>query len=69
MFTVLGEILIVLLLVLINGVFAMCEIAIVSSRKARLQQLANTGNQKAHTALELANTPNRFLLLTQPKTT
>ncbi|MCG5057248.1 MAG: HlyC/CorC family transporter [Limnoraphis sp. WC205] len=65
MFTVLGEILIVLLLVLINGVFAMCEIAIVSSRKARLQQLANTGNQKAQTALELANTPNRFLSTVQ----
>lgn len=65
MFTVLTEILIVLLLILANGLFAMSEMAIVSSRKVRLQQLANTGNQKAQTALELANTPNRFLSTVQ----
>ena len=65
MLGVFSEFLIVLLLVLANGVFAMSEIAIVSSRKVRLQQLANGGNQKARTALELANTPNRFLSTVQ----
>lgn len=55
------EILIVLLLILANGVFVMSEMAIVSARKARLQQLANQGDRKARTALELANAPNMFL--------
>lgn len=39
----------------------MSEIAIISARKAKLQQLANEGNKKAKVALELANSPNRFL--------
>lgn len=55
------EILFIILLVIANGVFAMAEMAIVSARKARLQQLANEGNLKARAALELANSPNRFL--------
>lgn len=55
------EILIVFLLILANGVFVMSEMAIVSARKARLQQLANQGDRKARTALELANAPNMFL--------
>ncbi len=55
------EILIILLLILINGIFVMSEIAIVSARKLRLQQLANEGNKKARAALELASSPNRFL--------
>lgn len=63
--SVLQEILIVLLLILANGVFAMSEMAIVSARKARLQQLANQGNKKAKVALDLANSPNRFLSTVQ----
>jgi putative hemolysin len=55
------EILIILLLVIANGVFAMSEIAIISARKVRLQQMANQGNAKARAALELADAPNRFL--------
>ena len=55
------EILIVFLLILANGVFVMSEMAIVSARKARLQQLANQGDRKARWALELANAPNMFL--------
>jgi putative hemolysin len=55
------EILLIVLLVIANGVFAMSEIALVSSRKARLQQWANAGNAKARVALELANAPSRFL--------
>lgn len=59
------EILFVLLLMVANGVFAMSETAVVSSRKARLQQLANEGDAKARTALELANSPNHFLSAVQ----
>lgn len=65
MSSVFQEILIVFLLILANGVFAMSEMAIVSSRKARLQQLANQGNKKAKVALDLANSPNRFLSTVQ----
>ena len=59
------EILLIVLLVLANGVFAMSEMAIVSARKARLQKLANEGNAKARAALELANSPDRFLSTVQ----
>lgn len=59
------EILFIFLLVLANGLFAMSEMAIISSRKARLQQLANKGNFRASAALDLANTPNRFLSTVQ----
>lgn len=55
------EILFILLLLLVNGVFAMSELAIVSSRKARLQQMCATGNARACAALELALAPDRFL--------
>jgi putative hemolysin len=55
------EILFILLLLLANGVFAMSELAIVSSRKARLQQMCATGNARACAALELAVSPDRFL--------
>lgn len=55
------EILIVLLLIVANAIFVMSEMAIVSVRKVRLQQLANQGNHQANIALELANAPNRFL--------
>ncbi|MEK7517646.1 MAG: hemolysin family protein [Patescibacteria group bacterium] len=59
------EILIVLLLIVLNGVFAMAEIAIISVRKQRLQQKANEGNKNAKAALELANNPSRFLSTVQ----
>ncbi|KPL91971.1 hemolysin family protein [Levilinea saccharolytica] len=55
------EILILLLLILANGLFAMTEIAVVSSRKARLQQMAEDGSAGARTALLLAEDPNRLL--------
>jgi putative hemolysin len=56
---------IILVLVIANGVFAMAEIAILSARKARLQQMANDGNRKAAAALELANDPEEFLSTVQ----
>ena len=59
------DILFILLLILANGMFAMSEIAVVSARKARLQQLVNEGNTKARAALELANAPIRFLSTVQ----
>ena len=55
------EIIIVLLLILLNGFFAMSETAILASRKARLQQRVNEGDAKARQALNLAENPNRFL--------
>lgn len=55
------ELLIILTLMVANGLFAMSEIAVVSARKARLQQWAQEGNPKATTALQMANAPGRFL--------
>ncbi|MBD2163978.1 HlyC/CorC family transporter [Calothrix membranacea FACHB-236] len=54
------EILIILVLIIANGVFSMSEMAIVSARKVRLQQLANQGDAKAKAALKLAESPNQF---------
>lgn len=59
------EILIILALILLNGVFALSEIAIVSSRKARLQQRINDGDKSASKALKLAENPNNFLSTVQ----
>jgi putative hemolysin len=55
------DVLLVVLLILLNGVFAMSEIAIVSSRRARLLQMAEAGSAGARCALELASEPTRFL--------
>lgn len=52
---------VVLLLIIANGVFAMAEIAIVSARKARLQQRANKGDAQAKLALKMAREPDDFL--------
>jgi putative hemolysin len=59
------EISIVLVLLLANGIFAMTEIAIVSSRKGLLQSMAEKGNSGASRALKLADSPNRFLSTVQ----
>jgi putative hemolysin len=59
------EVVVILLLLGANGVFAMTEIAVVSARKARLRQLAATGDLRARAALELAEFPNRFLATVQ----
>src|SRR5690606_30510253 len=59
------EIILVLLLILLNGVFATAEIAIVSARKVRLQQRAEDGDRKARKALQLAEDPNQFLSTVQ----
>ncbi|WP_035985328.1 hemolysin family protein [Leptolyngbya sp. KIOST-1] len=55
----------ILLLIFANGVFSGSEIALVSARKARLEQQARRGNVKARLALKLANNPNDFLSTVQ----
>ena len=55
------ELVVLLLLFVVNGLFSMSEMAVVSSRKARLQQLFDEGRAGAGTALELANNPSHFL--------
>ncbi len=59
------EILIILFLILLNGVFSMSEIALISARKNRLENAAKKGNSNAQAALELANSPNKFLSTVQ----
>jgi putative hemolysin len=59
------ELLIILFLILLNGVFSMSEIALISSRKNRLETAAKKGNKSAKTALDLANSPNKFLSAVQ----
>jgi len=59
------ELVIVFLLILANGVFAMSEASIVAARKVRLQNRAQTGDTRAAAALALANEPNRFLSTVQ----
>jgi len=55
------DIAIILGLILLNGIFAMSEIAIVSSRQIRLQQAIDDGNEGAKVALQLQEDPSRFL--------
>lgn len=59
------EIAILLGLILINGVFAMSEIALVTARKMRLQKLADAGDAGAIAAMRLGDDPNRFLSTVQ----
>jgi putative hemolysin len=59
------EILIVLSLVLLNGYFAMSELAVVSARPARLEALARKGRRGARLALSLAREPGRMLSTVQ----
>jgi putative hemolysin len=58
---VLFEIAVIVLLILINGWFAMSEMAIVSSKRARLSAKAEDGSKAAKTAIALADNPGRFL--------
>ncbi len=59
------EIFIILGLILLNGLFSMAEIALVSARKARLEAQANKGDLRAKAALGLANKPETFLSTVQ----
>lgn len=55
------ELFVIFALLLANGVFAMSEIAMVSARKAKLQNLEEQGDKRAASALDLAKNPGRFL--------
>lgn len=59
------EIIGILLLLIANGLFSMAEMAVVSSRKARLRTLAEAGDSAAKAAFDLADSPNRFLSTVQ----
>lgn len=59
------EIFILLLLILVNGVFVMSEIALVSARKSRLETMGNKGDAKAKVALKLTENPDKFLSTAQ----
>lgn len=60
-----AEVLIIVLLIVANGIFAMSEIAVVSARKARLRSRAEEGDAGARIALDLAENPNRLLSTVQ----
>lgn len=59
------ETLVIFILILLNGVFVLSEVAVLSSRKARLQQRINEGDTGAQAALKLTENPNIFLSTTQ----
>lgn len=59
------DVAVIVVLVLINGVFAMSELAIVSARKASLNSLADKGSRGARVALRLASDPGKFLSTVQ----
>lgn len=59
------DIVVLLLLMLINGIFAMAEISFISSKKNRLQKLADDGNKRANIVLKLISNNERFLSIVQ----
>lgn len=59
------DLLLILLLIILNGVFAMSEIALVSARESRLEPLARQNNAAARTVLRLKEAPNNFLSTVQ----
>lgn len=59
------EVIIIIGLILLNGIFAMSEVALISARKSRLSTDAKKGNKSARVALELAAEPDRFLSTVQ----
>ncbi|WP_299181872.1 hemolysin family protein, partial [uncultured Chryseobacterium sp.] len=59
------EIIIIIFLILLNGIFSMSEMALVSSRNFKLKSERKKGNSNAKTALELSENPNKFLSTVQ----
>lgn len=55
------EFVVIILLLILNGIFAMYEIALVSSSKARLETLASRGNKSAREVLKQLEEPEEFL--------
>lgn len=56
-----SELFIILFLIILNGIFSMSEIALISARKSSLQSDAARGNKSAKTAIKLASNPDKFL--------
>lgn len=56
-----SDIIVILILILVNGLFSMSEVALISARKSRLESDARRGSRSARTALQLAADPDRFL--------
>ncbi|PZV15769.1 MAG: hypothetical protein DCF22_06625 [Leptolyngbya sp.] len=65
MSSVVTEIALILALMIANGIFSGSELAILSARKIRLDQLVKQGDKRARLALKLANSPNNFLSTVQ----
>jgi putative hemolysin len=59
------ELVILVFLIILNGLFVMAEIALVSARKSRLETLADSGDEKARSALRLSEHPELFLSTAQ----
>lgn len=59
------ELLVVLVLIVLNGVFSLSELAVVSARRPRLQAMAEAGRPGARAALALSEDPGRFLSTVQ----
>ena len=57
------EIVIIILLILLNGIFAMSEIALISARRSNLELRARQGNAGARRALRIIEDPDKFLSL------
>nr|WP_036229105.1 hemolysin family protein [Massilia sp. JS1662] len=60
-----ADVVIILALILLNGVFSMSELAVVSARRMRLEKMADEGRRGAGTALDLHDDPSRFLSTVQ----
>ncbi|MBL0357340.1 MAG: HlyC/CorC family transporter [Chitinophagaceae bacterium] len=60
-----AEIIILFILIIVNGLFTMSEIALVSARKGRLESMANKGDAQAKAALHLTENPEKFLSTAQ----
>ncbi|MCS0589185.1 hemolysin family protein [Massilia norwichensis] len=60
-----ADIIIILVLILLNGIFSMSELAVVSAKRLRLEKMAFDGSGGARTAIKLADDPSRFLSTVQ----
>ena len=60
-----AEVFILLILIFVNGLFVMGEIALVSARRSKLESLANKGDEKARKTLDLVENPEKFLSTAQ----
>ena len=55
------DFIIIIVLIIANGLFSMTELAIVNAKKRKLEELAESGNERAKTAFELSENPNEMM--------